>query len=149
MNFVSESSTKHRKIPCRPSDWASYFENNPCRPSDWVSNFENDPCRPSDWSSNFENDPCRPSDWAPNFENNPCRPSDWAPNFLFRHLRKLRKHQISCFAICGSSASTKFLVLLFAEAPQAPKFLFSPLRNGDTCWNGRGGACVPARPHIN
>ena len=28
---------------------------------------------------------------------------------------------------------------------QALKLLFSPLLNGDTCWNGRGGACVPAR----
>ena len=28
---------------------------------------------------------------------------------------------------------------------QALKLLFSPLRNGDRCWNGRGGACVPAR----
>ena len=68
-----------------------------------------------------------------------------APNFLFCHLRKLRKRQIFCFAICGSSASAKFLVLPFAEAPQASKLLFSPLRNGDMCWNGRGGACVPAR----
>ena len=68
-----------------------------------------------------------------------------APNFLFRHLRKLRKHQIFCFTICGSSASAKFLVLPFAEAPQALKLLFSPLLNGDRCWNGRGGACVPAR----
>jgi len=29
---------------------------------------------------------------------------------------------------CGSSASTKFLVLPFAEAPQAPNFLFYHLR---------------------
>ena len=28
---------------------------------------------------------------------------------------------------------------------QALKLLFSSLRNGDRCWNGRGGACVPAR----
>ena len=81
MNFVSESSTEHRKIPCSPSDWSSNFENNPCRPSDGASNFENNPCRPSDWASNFKNNPRRPSDWASNFENNPRRPSDWASNF--------------------------------------------------------------------
>ena len=51
-----------------------------------------------------------------------------ASDFLFRHLRKLRKHQISCFAICGSSASTKFSVLTFAEAPQASNSLFRYLR---------------------
>ena len=81
MNFVSESSTKHRKIPCRPSDGVSNFENNPCRPSDWASNFENNPRRPSDGASNFENNPRRPSDWASNFENNPRRPSDGASYF--------------------------------------------------------------------
>ena len=42
-----------------------------------------------------------------------------ALNSLFCHLRKLRKHQILCFAICGSSASIKFFVLPFAEAQQA------------------------------
>ena len=68
-----------------------------------------------------------------------------ALKFLFCHLRKLRKRQIFCFAICGSSASIKFFVLSFAEAPQALKLLFLPLRNGDVRWNGRGGACVPAR----
>ena len=68
-----------------------------------------------------------------------------APNFLFCHLRKLRKRHFLHFAICGSSANAKFLVLPFAEAPQALKLLFSPLQNGDRCWNGRGGACVPAR----
>ena len=65
--------------------------------------------------------------------------------FIFCHLHKLCKHQIFCFVICGSSASINFFVLSFAEAPQALKLLFSPLRNGDRCWNGRGGACVPAR----
>ena len=51
-----------------------------------------------------------------------------ALNSLFCHLRKLRKHQILCFAICGSSASIKFFVLSFAEAPQALNFLFCHLR---------------------
>jgi len=47
---------------------------------------------------------------------------------LFCHLRKLRKRQNICFAICGSSASTKIFVLSFAEAPQASKCLFCYLR---------------------
>ena len=51
-----------------------------------------------------------------------------ALKFLFYYLRKLRKRQFFCFAICGSSASTNFFVLLFAEAPQALKFLFCHLR---------------------
>ena len=42
-----------------------------------------------------------------------------------------------------------FLVIFFfrmlAVQLRAPNFLFSPLQNGDRCWNGRGGACVPAR----
>ena len=33
----------------------------------------------------------------------------------------------------------------FAALLRALKFLFSSLQNGGTCWNGRGGACVPAR----
>ena len=36
--------------------------------------------------------------------------------------------QILHFAICGSSASLKFLILPFAEAPQASNFLFHHLR---------------------
>ena len=51
-----------------------------------------------------------------------------ALKFLFYRLRKLRKRQFFCFAICGSSASTKFFVLTFAEAPQALIFLFCHLR---------------------
>ena len=38
-----------------------------------------------------------------------------------------------------------FCVLSFAALLRALKFLFSLLQNGGTCWNGRGGACVPAR----
>ena len=38
-----------------------------------------------------------------------------------------------------------FCISSFAALLRALKFLFSPLQNGGTCWNGRGGACVPAR----
>ena len=38
-----------------------------------------------------------------------------------------------------------FRVLSFAALLRALKFLFSSLQNDGTCWNGRGGACVPAR----
>ena len=38
-----------------------------------------------------------------------------------------------------------FRVSVLAASLRALKFLFSPLQNGGTCWNGRGGACVPAR----
>ena len=37
-----------------------------------------------------------------------------------------------------------FCVSALAALLQALKFLFPPLSNGDVCWNGRGGACVPA-----
>jgi len=57
------------KVPCRPSDWSSNFENNPRRPSDGVSIFEDNPCRPSDWASFSENNPRRLSDWASFSEN--------------------------------------------------------------------------------
>ena len=38
-----------------------------------------------------------------------------------------------------------FRISSFAALLRALKFLFSLLQNGGTCWNGRGGACVPAR----
>ena len=38
-----------------------------------------------------------------------------------------------------------FCISVLAALLRALKFLFSSLRNGDMCWNGRGGACVPAR----
>ena len=38
-----------------------------------------------------------------------------------------------------------FCISSFAALLRALKFLFSSLQNGGTCWNGRGGACVPAR----
>ena len=38
-----------------------------------------------------------------------------------------------------------FRVSVLAASLRALKFLFSPSQNGDVCWNGRGGACVPAR----
>ena len=38
-----------------------------------------------------------------------------------------------------------FRVSMLAALLRALKFLFSPLQNGGTCWNGRGGACVPVR----
>ena len=38
-----------------------------------------------------------------------------------------------------------FCISSFAALLRALKFLFSSLQNGGTCWNGRGGACVPVR----
>ena len=38
-----------------------------------------------------------------------------------------------------------FCISSFAALLRALKFLFSSLQNGDRCWNGRGGAYVPAR----
>ena len=38
-----------------------------------------------------------------------------------------------------------FCISSFAALLRALKFLFSSLQNGGTCWNGRCGACVPAR----
>ena len=38
-----------------------------------------------------------------------------------------------------------FCISVLAASLRALKFLFSSLQNGGTCWNGRGGACVPAR----
>ena len=38
-----------------------------------------------------------------------------------------------------------FCISVLAASLRALKFLFSSLQNGDMCWNGRGGACVPAR----
>ena len=38
-----------------------------------------------------------------------------------------------------------FRVSVLAALLRALKFLFSSLQNGGTCWNGRGGAYVPAR----
>ena len=37
-----------------------------------------------------------------------------------------------------------FCISVLAASLRALKFLFSSLQNGDRCWNGRGGACVPA-----
>ena len=39
---------KSQKIPFRPSEWSSNFENNPFRPSEWASNFENNPSHASE-----------------------------------------------------------------------------------------------------
>ena len=51
------------------------------------------------------------------------------------------------FAFYRHRAARKqyFRVSSFAALLQALKLLFSLLRNGDRCWNGRGGAYVPAR----
>ena len=38
-----------------------------------------------------------------------------------------------------------FCISSFAALLRALKFLFSLLQNGGTCWNGRGGAYVPAK----
>ena len=44
-----------------------------------------------------------------------------------------------------SARKQYFCISVLAASLRALKFLFSSLQNGGTCWNGRGGACVPAR----
>ena len=44
------------------------------------------------------------------------------------------------------AARERYLCIsVLAALLRALKFLFPPLQNGDVCWNGKGGACVPAR----
>ena len=65
--------------------------------------------------------------------------------FAFQCLQRYCEHCFLRFIACSVTASIVFCVLSLAASLRALKFLFSPLRNGDKCWNGRGGACVPAR----
>ena len=65
--------------------------------------------------------------------------------FAFYRLQRYCEHCFLHFIACSVTASTVFCVLALAALLRALKFLFSPLQNGDVCWNGRGGACVPAR----
>ena len=65
--------------------------------------------------------------------------------FAFYRLQRYCEHCFLHFGACSVTASTVFCVLALAALLRALKFLFSPLQNGGTCWNGRGGAYVPAR----
>ena len=65
--------------------------------------------------------------------------------FAFQRLQRHCEHCFSRFIACSVTASIVFCVLALAALLRALKFLFSSLQNGGTCWNGRGGACVPAR----
>ena len=65
--------------------------------------------------------------------------------FAFQRLQRYCEHCFLRFIACSVTASIVFCVLALAALLRALKFLFSPLQNGGTCWNGRGGACVPAR----
>ena len=65
--------------------------------------------------------------------------------FAFQRLQRYCEHCFLRFGVCSVTASIVFCVLSLAALLRALKFLFSSLRNGGTCWNGRGGACVPAR----
>ena len=65
--------------------------------------------------------------------------------FAFQRLQRYCEHCFLRFNACSVTASTVFCVFAFAALLRALKFLFSLLQNGGTCWNGRGGACVPAR----
>ena len=65
--------------------------------------------------------------------------------FAFQRLQRYCEHCFLRFIACSVTASIVFCVLALAALLRALKFLFSLLRNGGVCWNGRGGACVPAR----
>ena len=65
--------------------------------------------------------------------------------FAFYRLQRYCEHCFLHFIACSVTASTVFCVSALAASLRALKFLFSPLQNGGVCWNGRGGACVPAR----
>ena len=61
---------------------------------------------------------------------------------FYRH-RAAREQYLCRFIV--AARKQYFRISSFAASLRALKFLFSPLQNGDRCWNGRGGACVPAR----
>ena len=65
--------------------------------------------------------------------------------FAFYRLQRYCEHCFLHFGACSVTASTVFCVSALAALLRALKFLFSPLQNGGMCWNGRSGACVPAR----
>ena len=65
--------------------------------------------------------------------------------FAFYRLQRYCEHCFLRFIACSVTASVVFCVLSLAASLRAIIFLFSPLQNGGVCWNGRGGACVPAR----
>ena len=65
--------------------------------------------------------------------------------FPFQRLQRYCEHCFLLFIVCSVTASTVFRISALAALLRALKFLFSSLQNGGTCWNGRGGACVPAR----
>ena len=65
--------------------------------------------------------------------------------FAFYRLQRYCEHCFLRFSACSVTASIVFCVLSLAALLRALKFLFSSLQNGGVCWNGRGGACVPAR----
>ena len=65
--------------------------------------------------------------------------------FVFQRLQRYCEHCLLRFIACSVTASTVFCVSSLAALLRALKFLFSPLQNGGVRWNGRGGACVPAR----
>ena len=65
--------------------------------------------------------------------------------FAFHRLQRYCEHCFLRFIACSVTASIVFCVLSLAASLRALKFLFSLLQNGSVQWNGRGGACVPAR----
>ena len=78
--------------------------------------------------------------------------------FTFYRCRVARKQYLchfivtarrgnNIFAFYRHRAARKqyFRVSVLAASLRAIIFLFSPSQNGGTCWNGRGGAYVPAR----
>ena len=65
--------------------------------------------------------------------------------FAFQCLQRYCEHCFLRFIACSVTASTVFCVLSFAALLRALKLLVSSSQLACTCWNGRGGACVPAR----
>ena len=56
-----------------------------------------------------------------------------------------RGNNIFAFHRRRAARKQYFRVSVLAALLRALKLLFSSLQNGGTCWNGRGGAYVPAR----
>ena len=63
---------------------------------------------------------------------------------FYRH-RAAREQYFCHFIVTARRGNNIFAISVLAASLRALKFLFSSLQNGGTCWNGRGGACVPAR----
>ena len=71
--------------------------------------------------------------------------SSWASlNFIFWSLLKVSRYSILFFEACSRWAGIQFYFLEFAQDEQMPNFIFRGLLK----WNGRGGACVPARTSV-